>query len=455
MGSSSSGVSPRMISWIKSALPNRAPTRAVVNANIVARKRTSSERASNQRIELLHRGRSPASTREPRTPCRFTVVPSTGMAQPMINDVEPHVISRFEGLDGLRTIAVFLVVWHNYGDLPGLSRHPLLATLRAGYVGVTLFFVLSGFLITYLLLGEFETTGRIRLGSFYVRRAIRLFPALGLTLVFLNVLGTVRGVSAGHLAAATLAAAFYFFNFVEEHASYTRPVGAFGWSHLWSLAVEEQFYIAWPAIFLVLVRGLRTRVLMTALIIAAIAVTVWRTVLWSGGASEVRLYLLTDTRVDALMIGAALGIATKKFPRVRLLAPRFALLLPPSLLALLVLADLGSSGSPLQSPGWLLGPGMIAVSVLSALIIWITIDAPPIAIKRLLSSQLMTEMGKRSYGIYLFHLPMYAWLSTRKGGFALSLLATLIATELSYRLVEQPLLRRTPRWARRSPLAST
>jgi peptidoglycan/LPS O-acetylase OafA/YrhL len=371
------------------------------------------------------------------------------MAQQTVPEVEPRAQTRFEGLDGLRALAVGLVVWHNYGSLPALSSHPLLGSLRAGYVGVTLFFVLSGFLITYLLLAEFETNGKIRLGAFYVRRAIRLLPALALTLLFLNVLDTLRGVSAVHLAAGTLAAVFYFFNFVEEHASYTRPVGAFGWSHLWSLAVEEQFYILWPAIFLVAIRRLRTRVMSVCLIGAALVVTLWRTLLWMNGASEVRLYLLTDTRADALLIGASLGIAIRTNPRLRATASRFTALLLPAVVAFLAFADLGSSGSSLHSPGWLLGPGMIAVSVLSALIIWLTIEAPNRGLKRLLSSRLMTEVGRRSYGIYLFHLPMYAWLSARKGGFTLSLIATLIATEVSYRFVEQPLLRRTPYWARR------
>jgi peptidoglycan/LPS O-acetylase OafA/YrhL len=206
-----------------------------------------------------------------------------GVAQQTIPDVEPPATSRLEVLDGLRAIAVGLVVWHNYGSLPGSSSHPLLGSLRAGYVSVTVLFVLSGFLITYLLRAEFEMDGKIRLGAFYVRRAMRLLPALALTLVFLNVLDTLRGVSAVHLAAVTLADVFYFFNFVEEHASYTRPVGAFGWSHLWSLAVEEQFYILWPAVFLVAVRRLRTRALMNFLMVAVLAVTVWRTLLWKNG----------------------------------------------------------------------------------------------------------------------------------------------------------------------------
>lgn len=188
------------------------------------------------------------------------------------------------GLDGLRGVAITAVVsYHAFG-------YP-----RGGWIGVQLFFVLSGFLITTLLLEEHAATGTIRLGRFYVRRARRLLPALVLLLAGFLALGGSPGQVARW--------GFYGGNVYEAFWP-AASVHLDGLNHLWSLAQEEQFYLAWPALLLA-VR--RTRHAAETLLALAVALMAYRIVLAHLGASNARIYFAPDTNLDALLLGAALA----------------------------------------------------------------------------------------------------------------------------------------------------
>jgi peptidoglycan/LPS O-acetylase OafA/YrhL len=192
-------------------------------------------------------------------------------------------------LDGLRGVAIAAVVAYHAFGWP-----------RGGWLGVHLFFVLSGFLITTLLLDERAATGRIALGAFYARRARRLLPALAALLAGYLAICAVRGESG---LAAVARYGFYTGNVYEAfwHSASGRLDGL---NHLWSLAQEEQFYLVWPAALLA-VRRLRRPALV--LVAAAAALMLYRVVLVQLGVSDARSYFAPDMNLEGLLLGAALA----------------------------------------------------------------------------------------------------------------------------------------------------
>lgn len=199
-------------------------------------------------------------------------------------------------LDGLRGIAIALVVgYHAFG-------FPL-----GGWLGVDLFFVLSGFLITTLLLEERAATGKIRLRGFYARRARRLLPALAVLLLGYLCIAAARGADG---LGAVARWGFYTGNVYE---AFWPGAGdhVVGLNHLWSLAQEEQFYLVWPAALLPARRARRPVLVLVAL---ATALVVYRLVLADAGASAARIYFAPDTNVDGLLFGSALAYQRLRAP---------------------------------------------------------------------------------------------------------------------------------------------
>ena len=199
-------------------------------------------------------------------------------------------------LDGLRGIAIAIVVaYHAFG-------YP-----RGGWLGVDLFFVLSGFLITTLLLEEREATGTVRWRAFYGRRARRLLPALAALLLGYLALSALRGVNGLPIVARW---GFYTANGYEAFwpGAATHIVGL---NHLWSLAQEEQFYLVWPAALLVVMRA---RNPVRLLVLLACALIAYRGVLVATGASDDRVYFAPDTNLDGLVLGAALAFQRRIGP---------------------------------------------------------------------------------------------------------------------------------------------
>ncbi|MEY2450232.1 MAG: hypothetical protein QOH79_3708 [Acidimicrobiaceae bacterium] len=341
---------------------------------------------------------------------------------------------RIGGLDGVRAVAVIaVVVYHQWPD-----------ALPAGFLGVDLFMVLSGFLITGVLIDERARTGAVRLGAFWARRFRRLVPALLALLVgvalWVRIAGpallrpTVRGQG--------LASLLYVGNWrlVHDGTSYGASTG--GQSpllHLWSLAIEEQFYVIWPPVvvgLLFLAHG-RRRPLALLTVAGAIASAALMAAWFEPDHDPLRLYYGTDTRSQAFLIGALAVIATRRFGAARLQklgVPAFALVL-----ALFALED---------APGTLYRGGFAVFALAAAVVVAVVTEPGPLA--RLLDRGPLRLVGRVSYGIYLWHWPVIVLVTdetTPASGITLLLLrATLIAgaTAISWLLIERP-YRRAPR----------
>ncbi len=340
-------------------------------------------------------------------------------------------------LDGLRAIAVLAVVLYHldYGWAGG------------GFLGVDTFFVLSGYLITSLLLVEHRSTGRISISAFWVRRAKRLLPAVILLLGAVaayawlvaasDQLGTLRGD-----ALATLA---YVANwrFIVDDASYFDL-----WSeasplrHMWSLAIEEQFYVAWPIVVAALLHLGRGRPwLLGALCGAGAGASVVALWLLAGDGDRSRAYFGTDTRVHTLLIGALLAIALDRHP-VTSPASLRRLHAAGTLAGLLMLAAfvfVSDTGDLFYRGGSPLFAAAVAVVIAAG----VTEQAS--VVRAALDRPTMRWIGQISYGLYLWHWPLIVWLTPARVGVdgvpldAVRVAATFAAATVSYVAVERPI----------------
>ena len=355
---------------------------------------------------------------------------------------------RLHGLDGLRALAIAGVVFY-HGDL---------SWLPGGYLGVDLFFVLSGFLVTSLLLEERLWAGHIDLTGFYARRLRRLFPALAFMLAVLWV--TVPWVAPDafpRLQDDAFASLLYVANwwFIQNEGSYFDFIGRPPLlQHLWSLAIEEQFYLLWPAILTLGLAGARRRVALTGALIAC-AATLWMTWLavrggYPDNADPSRLYFGTDTHCIGLFVGAALAGLFRPWgwrahqPGHRLFMLREGLGLA-GLLGLLCAFGLAA-----EHLSWLYRGGFLLVAFCSALLI----QAVLMKHSRLgwfFERSPLRWVGQRSYALYLWHWPVF--MLTRPGldtpvtgasNLVLRILLVGLMAELSHRLIEEPLMRKRP-----------
>lgn len=312
----------------------------------------------------------------------------------------PGRLGYVPALDGLRGLAVLLVVAFHYTGAP-----------LGGPYGVDLFFVLSGFLITTLLLEERAARGRSNLVGFYVRRARRLFPALAVMLAAYLVYNAVLGRD----AMATVADhGLYFGNiyFVVTH----RPDQGLG--HLWSLAEEEQFYLVWPLLLLLLARARRPLYWVGALLLLLMA---YRGFFILNGASMTRLYRAPDTHSEGLVLGAVLAILRQQGFVAGEWAGKLGIILivPPAV------AGIWSVGLPTFELG--------AFFLIAA-----AIGATEIA--GWLSFRPLVWLGTLSYSLYLWHEPIL-WAFHRHDRL-IALALSFVCAWLSYRYVELPLRRR-------------
>ena len=388
-------------------------------------------------------------------------------------------------LDGLRAIAVFGVMLF-HGGAPGVG---------GGFLGVNVFFVLSGFLITSLLLGEWTTRLTIRLGEFWARRARRLLPALLVLLVGVAVYAKVFA-SPGqfpNLRLDTLSSLFYVANwhFIFAGTSYFDQTVTSPLAHMWSLAIEEQFYIVWPPVVLVLLRlGAKLRPsrrlwpVLGVAVAGALGSAVWMRYLFLHGASITRLYEGTDTRSQDILVGAVLATAMAMWARARPALEaravpegrsvgRFDRVHPavgttgavaprphrrdlhrrrgPSLkpiaaweigspalrgfLQVIGFAALATGAylwSRITGPsGWLFEGGFFAFAILVALVIFCVVTAQAAPLSRALGNRVFRYLGKISYGTYLWHYPLFALFSAERVHlYGLPLLAVRIGATL-------------------------
>lgn len=310
---------------------------------------------------------------------------------------------RQSALDGLRAVAAFAVLFYHAHALPG------------GSLGVDVFFVLSGYLITKIIASEIRETGALNIGRFLIRRARRLYPALIVLLVAYVALGPVLLPQFADLRwLDALFASLYLTNIVETLHYHERPL-----SHTWTLAVEGQFYLAWPLVMLALSR-LRQRAALNVLLVAWLAITCAR-LLWPLGEDRnVVTVFFTPFHASGLVLGAALALA----PAWR----------PLAVVGWIGLATLAVMFILPWSPFYLTG----ASAELAAAAV---VASPP----GFLAWRPLAFLGRISYGIYLWHLPIglaLGWPPGVAGVLAVAVPSVLIAT-LSYFAVE--------RWFLRSP----
>ena len=308
---------------------------------------------------------------------------------------------------------------------------------KGGFLGVDAFFVLSGFLITVLLLQEYGATGRIRLGGFYLRRALRLLPALLLLLCAHVVYASATDVPFVIERDSLLSVALYVSNW-KIVLTDGWPLIAPGLAHLWSLSVEEQFYIVWPlAVIGVLAATGRKTVAIGAVSIAICATALWRAVLVNAHPPGI-VYFRTDARADALLAGALLAFLWRDGRLTRHNTVRRAAW--GALVFFAVCACFVESTNLFYFRG---GFTLVAISV--AIMVLATLETDWIAV-RALTWRPLRAIGRVSYGLYLWHYFVFfalsehaqEWSTLARVVVAISLTAA--ATCVSWFLVEQQFL---------------
>jgi len=339
-------------------------------------------------------------------------------------------------LDGMRAVAMSVM----------LAYHGELEWAKGAFLGLSQFFTLSGFLITSILLKQRARTGTVQLGRFWTQRYRRLMPAALLTLAGIVVFGAtvadptqVREIP-GQVAASAGQVANWYFIFTDK--SYIdlfaapSPV-----QHFWSLAVEEQFYIIMPLVFLALIRLTKSlKVLAIFFAAGALASTAWMIWLYNHGASLDRLYYGTDTRAAELLTGGLLAVVLHRFP------------LNLSVVGHKVVVVLGLVAFGLTIWGWTHleladGPvwrgGFLVISVVSCALIVSILAGGPLTV--LLAWGFLPAMGRITYGLYLFHWPIFLWLTEEQTGldswylFSLRMAVTFAVAIASYNLMEMPI----------------
>ena len=374
--------------------------------------------------------RFPVSSIEFALACRRTCcLPGAHMPSTTTSLYE---LSRRPGLTGLRALAVTAVV----------LTHLRLPIGEGGFVGVDLFFVLSGFLITVLLLEERQQHGRIRVLAFYRRRAFRLIPALLLLLV-VQVLLALAVLPSGPKR-TVLASVPWVGAYVANWGLISHRGFGFGQlAHTWSLAVEEQFYLIWPLVLALTLRLRHGRAVAAALaIVGSLAAIAVRVTLWNEGAHIWRIYGGTDTRADQLLIGCLLAIAFNAGMLHRFAGSlsRVAAVVGVLGLAAVALSNLAWDNSIYDTVG------MTGTALLAALAIIGVLLADESRLTAALSARPLVGLGIISYGVYLWQVPVVRLLvkiaPTAPGALrALAAIPMIIAiASASYVLVERPLM---------------
>lgn len=305
-------------------------------------------------------------------------------------------------LDGLRGVAILLVIPHNAdmfsNSAPWLWPIALLA--HAGWIGVQLFFVLSGFLITRNLLDSRGDAHYLR--SFYARRVLRIFPLYFLTLfVGLVLLPQLIPYSPGALASHQHQLWLWTFTI-----NWMQPFGAdvSGFSHFWSLAVEEQFYLVWPFVVL-FAAGRRLLWICGALVLVAL---VSRAVMLSMGAKPEMIYMFTFCRMDALAMGAAMAVVSLSAPAMRSITLHSRAAIVTTFCVLLAVAFYSHTYSVYDANTLVMGQTLIAAAFALLVVIVGVIPRGTLghSLRRLLETRALRRVGRYSFAMYVFHMPL-------------------------------------------------
>lgn len=352
----------------------------------------------------------------------------------------PFQLGYSPALDGIRGVAILVVL--------AFSMHR--SWMEGGYLGVSIFFVLSGFLITSLLLQEHRRSGQISLKNFYYRRALRLLPGLFALMLFISIYAAILQPieKARNTWKGVLYTLFYVANWAQigDNAA---GIGAL--SHAWSLSVEEQFYILLPLLLLGLLRGGLKKSWTVAVFLSLIAASLlWSVWLWQGGAHFLRLYFGSDTRAHELLIGclAALLLDRGAIPQTK--ASRNALRLISAVSSAAIVYAFFRL--PVQS-GFLYCGGFALVAAGTAAIL-IKVLLFPSPLTRVFEFPALVWTGRISYGLYLWHFPVFeATRQLLEGRLnpvlyeALRFVTVFAVAAASYYLIEKPFLKRKQRFS--------
>ena len=373
---------------------------------------------------------------------------------PGVDNAHPWVLDRgrasgemgyLPGLDGVRALAIIGVLLYHLG----LDPFP------GGFLGVDVFFVLSGFLITSLILEEFQRSGSINFKKFYAGRARRLLPALFLMLLIVGIaVALVYRDSAPSFRADALASIFYVNNWwyvIADHSYFEFTGRPALLNHLWSLAVEEQFYLIWPVIAFLVIKKSSRKVLGLIAFSGALLSTAWMVVIATNAnmpefADPSRAYFGTDSHAMGLLIGATLAtfwrpgrLSTSIAKRARILLTVIGIVALTTLIGFYLFS---SEFSPFLYRG-----GFLVFAILIAIVIAL-VTHPALALGTWLGVGPMRYLGRRSYGIYLWHWPVFMVLRPEQdipldglSLLTLRLAITIGIAELSYRYVEMPIRR--------------
>ena len=440
------------------------------------RRRTGNEPAPHERASEPHRDAKPRRTSAPAGKNAHAAKPNTGAAHPSAADQQAPARpkSRYiPALDGLRTLAVVAVVLY----------HLNLTWAQGGLLGVTVFFVLSGYLITRLLINEIAKTGRIDLKSFWIRRIRRLFPAVVTVVVVTCALCTIfNHVMLTKMRPDILPSLLFFNNWwqIMQDVSYFNALGdPSPLTHFWSLAIEEQFYLIWPPLLLAMVsahvsKPNTRRVVLGLAAASAIAMMM----LYNPAADPSRVYYGTDTRVFSLLLGAWMAfIPDRDLAPARLArhlgldhladatkrgkakdgsaeaAPTKPSALvrfwssPASIDLLGVIGLVGLAAMVVLTNGYTAFQyrgGTLLCSILTLMVIAACVQ-PQGLVARALAAKPLVWVGKRSYSIYLWHYPLLLLMNpvanineTPWWQHILQVLLVVAVAECSYRFIETP-----------------
>jgi peptidoglycan/LPS O-acetylase OafA/YrhL len=352
------------------------------------------------------------------------------LAADAADEAIPRRIAYQPALDGLRGVAVAAVVFfhgnvriaHTWG--------------RGGFLGVDIFFVLSGFLITSLLAAEYARAGRIALRTFWSRRVRRLLPALLVTIALVAVYATLEPASRRvGLRSDAVFSLFYVQNWhtVWSHnATSGSPL-----SHMWSLSIEEQWYLVWPIALGAALRltNLNRRAVVAIVLALAAASAIWTSMLYSP-IDQSRAYFGTDTRAQELLVGAAFAllIANRREDR-RLIFRRILEAVAWGSGAFVVYELLRAR----TTDAFLYHGGFLLVSLATGIVIS-TVTSSGGLLRRALSTRPLVLLGLISYGVYLYHRPIFALLSSgRVALFVVHVMCALAFAAASYRYLERPI----------------
>ncbi|WP_025021881.1 acyltransferase family protein [Ligilactobacillus hayakitensis] len=343
------------------------------------------------------------------------------------------------GFDGIRSIAVIAVILY----------HLFPYTMKGGLMGVPIFFVVSGYLITDLLIQEWEQNGKIDIIGFYIRRMKRLYPAL---ITMLMVTGTYITLFQRNLLTnlgkIIVSNIFYVYNWFEirmGQSYFDKFATQSPFTHLWSLSIEGQFYLLWPFVILGLLKLVhknshRFWIIFAVSLLSAIEMAL----LFSPGKDPSRLYYGTDTRMFSILIGTSLAFV---WPSTKLRAEmpaenrRIINLVGYLSMVILLIFFVTLSG---ENP-FVYHFGMYLFSLVSAVLVAV-VAHPGASLNRLFTNPFFSYIGKRSYGIYIYQFPVLTFYEAKINigehpilNGIVEILIILIISELSYRLIEQPL----------------